>query len=570
MKRLFCLILSASLLSALFAGCAGRRSGSPSFGQSLPAENRTVEFTNDPGYAAPQSDMMGKMDFELNSDGSSRIVYVSKAVSRTVETGDGTWKITIPDNALQSGGRADITVTPMSRVSNSEIDADYSGVLLEPQGLTFSRPVRLEYTGKSKAAHLVFLGNSGGENIELLPYTETENGFVAEISHFSSAYTNAGKVTPEQAEQFLQKLMDMAEQRLKGKLQVNLPDIDLENIDFKAIKKTREEFVLMDNAIAMGLAAVHDMLAASGSANKEMDQKADELLDAMLKLIYLKIDAFIEKYRGVPEQAFIMYYINCSNLFVPYLQIGYYERMNLSPEEQKKASEEMDARREKYDEVTKAWAQELWDKAMGEIRDDHNYAVLLAATLLVAELPDYCAGFKRYDLESELEDAFAFDLEFMGEINGSLDGVDSTWKIEGKVPLDFSMQYEDTVYVWTGNGDCSFTGYETEGNVKLDPSPSPVEARMQIGGTVDELTLTVNIKPISPDMLVYTDEDGNQFQFGMVQSIIPNLFIQYYDGSGYKFELELHKGEKELTKEMDGELDSASAHYEFRFIHQPK
>lgn len=567
MKRLISLILPVCFLFALLSGCGGQRQGGPAVVSSLPA-SRDAEFIFDSAYEAPQPDVMGKMDFALDPNGKNKIAYANKAVTKTVKSSDGsTWKITIPDNALEPGGQADITVTSMSGVSNSEIDAGFSGVLLEPQGLKFIKPVRLEYTGTNKAEHLVFLGNSDGENLNFLPSTDTDNGFVTEITHFSSAYTNNGKLTPDQVLGIAQKLIEWAEERLKD-LRINVPDIDLEHIDYAAIKKTRDDFVFEEFDYMQSLVAMDTMLTKSGIDNRELARKLGELLFATYERFYKKMDAFIKEYRDEPEQAFIMIYANYMNfMLIAYMPLAYFEDHALAPAEQKKWESEMDDNREKYSEVSLAWAQELWDHEMDEIKNEHNYRVIKAGMLMAEDFPNWEVSFHENELVSEFVDSLAFKLEFTGEINGSLDGVDSTWKIKGEVPLDFDV--EDNRFVWHGAGECSFSGYETDGNVKLDPSPAPVDVKINLLNNAEDYFIDVKINHLSPDMLVYTDEDGNKFQFGMFEAGLPNFFMEYYDGAGYKFRLELNKGEEKITKEMDGKLDSATAHYEFSFIHQP-
>ncbi len=562
MKRIS-IVLSVVLLLGSLAGCAAA---------PMTFSAQDVAFVED----GPASDpyLPGRLAYTPQPERAQRITYTGEAASLTVADADGgQWTLAIPAGALLGEENVEITASPIADGAFSQGGAGFIGLQLEPQGLVFSKPVTLTYQGEGRQFPLVLLSDSEGSSLEPLPAQGSDTGFWVSFDHFSTVTAADADVSPEAAQALAEEVLAKAEKCLQEKLKVKVPDIEFEDMDesiFAQLDQTERDLLCPEAGFLAALATLPEMLFQAGLLDSAYQGRINRVYQSMSNRYYAKIDAFIDKYGDEPEQAFLMLRVYYYHKVLAVLPIGVHLHEDLSEGEQQRIREQTDENIARYEEVSVRWGNAAWEKGIEELRS-HNFRVLVAVYYMAIDFSVRHEAFKTERMLSQAENVMAFELSFEGKITDSQPDAHATWSVKGHIPLTFHFEFWDEdvrkVFVWTGTGSTSFTGYQSGTGMKLAPGDSPVEAEVQILSRSPDFKLSLRPKALSPDNLEYSDRDGT-YTVGSFNMLLASILVEYYDAGHYVAVVDFDNDATTKAK-LDARLEYTQVKYTLEMTHTP-
>lgn len=561
--KILSVTLSIIFLFGCLSGCAPN---------TISFSARDVEFVEDGPSADPY--LPGQLTYTPQTDKAQHLTYSGEAASVTVVDEDGgEWTLSIPAGALPEVESVEITASPIADGAFSEGGAGFIGLQLEPQGLIFKKPVTLTYQGEGRQFPLVLLSDSDGNSLEPLPAQGSDTGFSVEFDHFSTITAADADPSPDEALALAEEVLTKSEKCLKEKLKVKVPDIDLEDMRtsiFDQLKQTERDLLCPEAGYLAALATLPEMLSRAGQLDAAYQRRISSVYQAMSSRFYAKIDAFIDKYEDEPEQAFVMLRVYYYNKVLAVLPIGVNLHADLSEGEQQSVREQVDKNLARYEEISARWGNAAWEKGMEELRD-HNFRVLMAVYVMTVEFPIRHEAFQSDAMISQAQDAMAFELSFEGTIKDSQPNAQATWSVQGRIPLSFYFELQDEdvhkVFVWTGTGSTSFTGYQSDTGMELAPGDTPVEAEVKLLGSSPDFQLALRPQALSPDKLIYSDKDGT-YTVSQMQRLLASILVEYYDAGRYEVVTDLDNDATTQTK-IDARLEETRANYTLKMTHTP-
>jgi hypothetical protein len=177
--------------------------------------------------------------------------------------------------------------------------------------------------------------------------------------------------------------------------------------------------------------------------------------------------------------------------------------------------------------------------------------------------------FKEEDMLSDAQNALAFRISYEGEITGSGENGDVTWKFGGEVPMEFYFEEGENYFRWEGDGQCSWTGLDIPEELGISPTPETAHIEMQLLMYPEKYELLITFGNLTPNQIVYTTPVGVLSTNHNYMTTI--IFKDYYNSEG-KIEgnIDLENGEEEMDKKMKGEAEGLGGLCEFTFRHEAR
>lgn len=489
----------------------------------------------------------------------------AKVISFTDPDGNE-WTLIVPKNALMSNET--ITMRYISGVQQDVFSGSQcAGVVFEPDGLHFIEPVYLEVKGAAISDKSCFLSaTSDGANLNFSRSVFSEGQLTATIEHFSSyiTYTPTSQPQIDQLAQIAAEDYKHAVKEVKEFLNspISVPPVppDVEYscksgmnraLNMYVARASQPESELIKRILAAG--------RASGLFGNEEDaidyarQLSSRLLRKAIKLIRT--------------------YSNDNKKLIPVMNFTINVLKNAD-------SLGTDTNLSDYLETFSDWTECAVKELIDEIKTKHTYTNLCKMMALLHGKAIIEPSFEQTEgmleaYQQELSDAYYFHLSYEGRITDTdSDGGQSVWEVSGEVALTFDMiKSTDNGLFLSGTGTCEYTDFTYNGkrDTRLAPSLESIAVNVYITEKKDNLyMLSVNVDTIAPDSMVYTDKDGDNMTIAGMKSVYNYVFVDYYDGAYYNFDINLQNGLAEFTHNISGEADSSQGSYDFTLKHTPK
>lgn len=512
----------------------------------------------------------GGVRFEKDESHTASLEYdpdSNEAQQLTLTAEDGTvWSLVIPDHALLKC--TTIKMTSLKNIVSDSLGSLKAGVLLEPDGLEFYKPVTLTMSGSGTGDNPMLLGgNHDGSKIELAMVEKNGQGISASILHFSTAYGDPLsddeklKQLQKQASEDYLKIRKTAIDYLKEPITVPTPPAislrcpaDHTPQDEEAIQEfinsvNRPEGEIIQKLLA---AARADILLNSTVLNGSEDDDAINVSLALAERVMKKVEKLFETY--YPKEEFAKAIIQAALI----TQRDY---------------ELLGGKGVSFVEKVADWVNIIAEKFLNELRENHDYKLIKVLFTLTREAT--LLGSARPDLLDDLLKALNFEVQYEATVilNGSV-----TYKTSGKALYIAENEAYGSYYA-QGTGE--YTGFdspEPELNLKM-PDPFGFETTIYNFDPCFNETIDIYINKFGKDMETYLAGPYVAYNQAVVQ---PSISAAYSDIATYS--LRGREGQeffKFNTPLQNLNVNAAEAHFSrelydvvvlltIRLVHKPQ
>ena len=343
---------------------------------------------------------LGNATFTADNGNSAKGEYIpGEPFTLSLTDSAGTkWTLNIPANALFEN-----TTITMTALRDVKIDgeADFNGVLMEPDGLTFSNAATLTVSGGNYSKdNAMYESNHDGTGVMPLYFENDANSATANVYHFSSKLK--GKYIPEKKPTKLDWIVAASYSMCRWSPDVPEPP----SLSFKcqpnhannpnekaALKEFLEDFLEPEWTLYSVILALSRGIDLESLATKKIENfTEDEIayigaMGRVLDRLDNKLVSLIGKYKGQEDKWKAIAHVS--------LWAGQTEKTILNIY-LKLQTHEQNANRELEHDVS-GWAKEVWNNLMKELVEKHDYTAahalenvyLYAKILKVNDLDSY-------------------------------------------------------------------------------------------------------------------------------------------------------------------------------------
>lgn len=548
LKKYICAVLMASILLTL-CSC---NSAQPELDKA--DEKNQIEYIErqeavfeDANAQNEKTSYFSLGNAALTLDKNRKVVVEYKpfggAVSIELKDESGnTWRLDIPENALPYGE----TIT-MQLTENIEADMlsgkPQTGIILQPEGLQFTKPAMLTVTGVEEQTCL-FFGTSEGKELNFFQSTVEKNALVAEIWHFSSyiEYTPTSDMQIEElaglAKDSYSKTLEEVKDLLKTP--ISLPPIPpnytfmCEDKDGANASSTRNR--ALDMYIARVLLPEKDIIKKLLGASQEVSTLGGETggfyYAGLLQMRNLKkVDKLIRTYKNDVDK------------LVPVMNVT----LNVIREAEILG---LDVPTQSYLNTLSDWMVRAAEEQLRKIREEHDYKAMGAAVALIQGSQIISSDFKLSSEYSKkflekLKDALTFTVTYDVSLFSGISNQKMT--LSGEAKLSWLDENNQNSYTGTGEGKYLIYTHSGPWNTTIDfPNTYPVTVKFLDFSPCNSETVDVQVDTIGAKTEVWYNpaiDERSSAEYGFVNFIADELFKEYKSESGgYVFKLPFKNG----------------------------
>ncbi len=448
-----------------------------------------------------------------------------------------TWRLDIPENALPYGET--ITMQLAEKIEADKLSGQpQAGIILQPEGLQFTKPAMLIVTG-AKEQTCLFSGTSEGKELNFFQSTVEKNTLTAELWHFSS-YIEYTPTSGQQIEELAGLAQDAYNKTLKEvkdflKTPVSLPPIPpnytfmCEEKDGANASATRNR--ALDMYIARVLLPEKDLLKKLLGASRDVSTLGGETdgfyYAGLLQMRNLKkVDKLIRTYKNDVDK------------LVPVMNVT----LNVLREAEILG---LDVPTQSYLSTLSDWMARAADEQLRKIKEEHNYKAMGAAVALIQGSQIMASDFtlsseysKKY-LE-KLKDALTFTVSYDVSLFSGIANQKMT--LTGEVKLSWLDENNQNSYTGTGEGKYLTYTHSGEWNTTIDiPNTYPVTVKLLNFSPCNSETVDVQVDTIGAKNEIWYNpaiDEKSSAEYSFVNFIADELFKEYKSESGgYIFKL---------------------------------
>lgn len=426
-------------------------------------------------YVAPQFPIqnLGIVSFEEDT---------SAAVEKLLGPGDtdfalqvtdasaSTWSLSIPEGALES--TQTIRMTPLSHLDSSGMNEPFgemiSGVRLEPDGLTFLKPVSISVsTANSQPVTFILAGSQSGSEVGYTLQDPSATQPTAHIFHFSTYFASQpGDEKLSQIEdnalQEYKRLTVEAKKILKSSLDVPTPpSIPLECPDNETAQKNGEKLTkFVENAtnpeidLILQLLQQRTILELTGNKTRVDDWGWES---ALANRIGRKAISLMDEFQGKEEKL----------VAVSQFAINAARKLSLLSGDQEIVQQILSR--------LANWNASLIDKLINDIHKNHNYKKIPVVWMIARDAELLGAGNNTNSFLEKLKNVLQFELEYTFEVNMA----DILMTTNLVVPLQFEAD-QGVLFQCSGAGQGTYSQAEVDDeDVTVQTFPYPVQVQIK-------------------------------------------------------------------------------------------
>lgn len=402
------------------------------------------------------------LSFEMNRSASASIEYDGTEASVEVVDAKGLkWHLNIPEDVVRD--KCTITLTPLTDIKGEHKKEELSGILMEPDGLEFTKAATLTVTGPDTDKLLFFNGTQDGKNYTYQPAEKLENGIKLSVNHFSSEVASDAFGDPEVYKALKETLPDL-EKSVKKTLSksIKVPDIMeiplecYEGVPVVVIQQITEWFLPEGrNAMLAGML----MNSCEQKGDLIGVNKARRLWLDSIRRFFEKEKAYYDKYQAQADKFIIVpYYSDTIDMII------------ISRGEEPPA--DVAAMYNDYLNRKEKWAYESAKYSIDKLKD-HNYKYVAYALKCM----EYISYDQKQEMREELKKALTFKLKMKiiyTQAYGSEPGIITSegegelvpaWS-EKKMSLSGDIDIQTTISGFYDKFKFSPTGYKISTQVR--------------------------------------------------------------------------------------------------------
>lgn len=497
----------------------------------------------------------------------------TKAQNLSLITPNGLiWTLIIPPYAVDEN--VTVKMTLLENINSEALGSLQTGIILEPDGLEFNRPVTIEIKGDGLGEHpLIFNGSQDGSEFDFAIMSSIDGGGSALINHFSSIFADSLSSdeklerSKQAASSGFKRVRDFALSFLKEDVYAPKPpaistlcpgsESEEKKIDYE-LKIFIEEFSMPEEALIV-------MLLTAGRNDSLLNLNKNDGIEISLLLMerLLKKGNLLYKAYYPQEDYFIA--VTRAGLAAERL----FSLMGGNPGA------------DSFIAKSGRWAKDIAIQKLNDLRTKHDYRVI--PSLLRADREASLLGNSDASLIGDLENAMQFIIQYEVELILDMDIGEETIWTQGKA--DYSMLTSKSEFLQMGNGEyIDFEeNFEDDLVITLDmPANYNFEVGIMNFDACEALTFDLYINKFSDYSESFTYSDGDfewpQTEGIMVASIYSALESQIVEDlpnregeTFYKFvvpiqNLDVKTGTLVITREIPNIVIT----FKIDMIHTPK
>lgn len=530
-------------------------------------ESETEVHFQSEDYMPPQVPFqnLGFISFEEDTNAAMEImVDIDADMELQVTDASGlTWSLNIPQAALDS--TQTIRMTPLSNLDSSGMNAALgeiiSGVRLEPDGLTFHKPVRISVSAANlQAVTFILSGSHSGNEVGYTLQDAAVDQPTAQIFHFSTYFASqpdeetiseAGK----KALQEYKRLTTEAKKIINSPLDVPTPpSIPLECPNNQTAQKNGEKLskfvenaINPENDLILQLLQQRTILELTGNTAMVDDWGWES---ALANRIGQKAISMMNEFQGKEEKL----------VAVSQFAINAARKLSLVSGSQEIIQQIISR--------LANWNAGLIDKLILDIRENHNYKKIPVAWMIAHDAELLGAGNNVDSFLEKLKNALQFDLEYTFEVNMA----DILMTTNLVVPLQFDAD-QGVLFQCSGSGQGSYSQAEVDDeDITVETFPYAVQVQIKefdpCNGTV---VIGVDHFASNNDTMTMTTDEGSQTRaWPIAHNASESLFSDEKAEGIYWFKLELVNGNATAVNETieRSKFDEVNGKLTIKLLHK--
>jgi hypothetical protein len=455
-----------------------------------------------PRYPSPK---LGSISFTADTAASMEreITPVDEQVEMQVVDSAGlTWSLSIPRGALES--TQTIKMVPLSGLDSNEISGPVGevigGVRLEPDGITFRKPVSLSVNGPAlQGPTFILSGTHTGADIDYTLQDTAATEPSARILHFSTYFASQPQSqeladAQKQAWQEYQQLVKEAKKLLKSSpdvptppsIPLECPDAETGQKNGEVIKKFIENALNPENDLIARMLIQRTRLALVGDT--QLGENWD-IENALVNRIAKKAVAMMAQYSGREEKL----------VAVSEFAIKAARQLALLSGDQAVIADILNG--------LANWNSALIDKLIKDIKNNHNYKKIPVVWMIAYNAELLGAGNDVDSFLEKLKDALRFEVVIHLDVH--LPDINNI--TEAVVPVEFDPN-SNNLYSCSAQGQGSYLLAKIDDPDFTVETPSyPVRVVIKefdpCNGTV---IIGVDRFGSDGDTMTFTTEDGSE------------------------------------------------------------
>ncbi len=426
-------------------------------------------------YVAPEYPFqnLGIVSFEEDTSAAMEMKVSPGDTGIELQVSDSsglTWTLSIPEGALES--TQTIRMTPLSNLDssgmNEPLNEVISGVCLEPDGLTFLKPVTISVsTANLQAVTFILSGSQSGGEVGYTLQDPSAMQPTAQIFHFSTYFASQPgdeklSQIENNAQQEYKRLTVEAKKILRSSLEVPTPpSIPLECPDNETAQKNGEKLTkFVENAtnpeidLILQLLQQRTILELTGNTTRDDDWGWES---ALANRIGRKAISMMDEFQGKEEKL----------VAVSQFAINAARKLSHLAGDQEIVQQILSR--------LANWNASLIDKLINDIHKNHNYKKIPVVWMIAHDAELLGAGNNVDSFLEKLKKALQFELEYSFEVNMP----DILMITNVVVPLQFEAD-QGVLFQCSGAGQGSYSQAEVyDEDVTVETPPFPVQVQIK-------------------------------------------------------------------------------------------